>query len=181
MQCHVIHRDGDEDVDEVGVEVDCVRLQLLHPEVILADANLVMYFAKSFDVRVNLYYGLLWALNVLQVIYCLLCPVNCNPSHQTVKLYGTCITWYSFCLLSSIMNFLPPRTMTRVPPNILSNTTRLCIVLIQSAAGYWRKCDDSLPCSTLIRGPEVALRPVDTSCSILTRSRCEVHDVFAEQ
>ena len=109
----------------------------------------------------------------LHVIYCLLCPVNCNPSHQTVKLYGTCITWYSFCLLSSIMNFLPPRTMTRVPPNILSNTMRLCIVLIQSAAGYWRKCDDSLPCSTLIRGPEVALRPVDTSCSILTWSRCK--------
>ena len=53
MQCHVIHRDGDEDVDEVGVEVDRVRLQLLHPEVILADANLVMYFANSFDVRVN--------------------------------------------------------------------------------------------------------------------------------
>ena len=61
MSCHVIHRDGDEDVDKVGVEVDCVRFQLLHPEVILADANLVMYFANSFDVRVNknMYYGLI--------------------------------------------------------------------------------------------------------------------------
>ena len=38
-----LHRDGDEDVDEVGVEVDCIRLQLFHSEVILADTNLNKY------------------------------------------------------------------------------------------------------------------------------------------